>query len=69
MSPKHAAVLDAVSAVTSGMHLGSIKGRLPKISGETLEDILRDLVRTGQISRNDRPPHLYKRVWTQGAKP
>lgn len=66
MSPKYAAVLDAVSTVTSGMYLGSIKGRLPKINGDTLEDILRDLVKTGQITRNPTPPHLYKRVWTQG---
>ena len=69
MTPKHATVLDTVSAVTSGMHLGSIKRRLPGINGDTLDDILRDLVRTGQITRSPHPPHFYKRVWTKGAKP
>ena len=44
LTPKHQTVLDALSAVTSGMYLGSIKGRIgPKISGDELDDILRDL--------------------------
>ena len=65
LTPKHQTVLDALSAVTSGMYLGSIKGRIgPKISGDELDDILRDLVRVGLMRRlGERKPVMFKRVW------
>lgn len=64
VTPKHQTVLDALSAVTSGMYLGSIKGRIgPKISGDELYEILRDLIRMGLVKRlGERSPVMFKRV-------
>lgn len=68
LTPRHRAVLGALSDVPSGMYLGSIKGRLTGIlRGADVPSILDDLLAAGLVTRTAGAPTLWRRAkMTQG---